>query len=250
MSEQARQRIAQLSDFRARKAAMDVLVEMGVDAVPALVEALGYPAENVRWAVRSVLARLGGEAVTAALLAALDDPARRDAAAQTLREMTGQSFGTHRQAWARHFGGPAAAGAPAAAALTDEALVNATVEGTGIPAEWRGGGAVLRVPLDGGRTQRVTVSFAAKDSDGEPLVVAYTECGPAEPKNHEWALRQNLKLAFGALAIRDRDGEPTFVMVNTHLRATVTPEDLRRSVRLLARKGDAIEKALTTGDAR
>ena len=55
-------------------------------------------------------------------------------------------------------------------------------------------------------------------------------------------------MSFGAIAIRDRDEQPVFVMVNTHTRAAVSPEDIRTSVLLLARKGDALEEALTKAD--
>lgn len=252
MSEPAKQHIEQLRDFRTRKAAMNALISMGVEAVPDLVEALGHRMENVRWAARSVLVSMGGEATTARLLEALDDPRCKEQAAQTLAEITGQALGADHGAWAQYFAGDAAAPVQAAPAeaLSDEGLVQAAVQGSDIEVEPRSGGAVLTVSLKGGRQQRVTVSFGAKDSDDAPLVVIYTECGPAEAKNFEWALRQNLRMAFGAVAIRDRGGEPAFVMVNTHLRCAVTPEELRKSVLLLARKGDKLEKALTKGDER
>ena len=262
MSEQAKQQIAQLRSFRGRKGAMDALMQMGDEAVPDLVEALANRMENVRWAARSVLVMIGGEAVTARLVEALEDPRRADLAAEALSEITGRTLGADRQAWAQFLSGAAAPSeaareapaAPAEAApaepLSDEALIEAAIAGTDVQAKTRSGGAVLTVPLEGGRKQRVTVSFASKDSEGEPLVVIYTECGPAEAKNFEWALRQNLRMAFGAIAIRDRDDEPIFVMVNTHLRAAATPDEVRKSVLLLARKGDKLEKALTEGDAR
>ncbi|NQT50490.1 HEAT repeat domain-containing protein [bacterium] len=235
MSEQVQDLIGQLCDFRRRKAAMAALVRMGDAAVPDLVDALAHPMENARWAARSVLVSIGSAQATAALTAVLDDAERGEAAREALREITGQA---------------PPAGGPAAASLSDEALVQAAVAGTDVTVASRSGGAVLTVPLKEGRQQRVTVSFTATDGDDHPLVVAYTECGPAEAKNHEWALRQNLRMAFGAIAIRDRDGQPVFVMVNTHLRAACAPEELRKTVLLLARKGDKLEKALTTEDER
>ena len=261
MSEQAKERIAQLGNFRSRKGAMDALIALGDEAVPALVDALGGREENVRWAVRSVLAAIGGEAVTSALLAALDDPRRREQAGQALREITGQDLGTDRAAWDQFLttgvppakGGVAREAAPGEAMarpLTDKGLIDAAIEGTDVAAEPREGGVVLTVPLDEGRRQRVTVSFAGKDFEGDPLVVVYTECGPAEPENYEWALRQNLRMAFGAIAVRERGDERIFAMVDTHPRATVTPNDIRKSVLLLARKADQLEKALTDADER
>ncbi len=265
MSDQAKAHVARLRDFRSRKNAMDALIACGDDAVPALIEALGAPEENVRWAARSVLVSIESKAVTGALVGALDDADRKDEAARALAEITGETLGTDRQAWAHYLSTgaapssetsespaekPATVPSPPSEQFSDEELVNAAIENSDVQAEHRGKGAILTVPIEGGRQQRVTVSFAATDRDGEPLVVVYTECGPAEEKNYEWALRQNLRMAFGAVGIRNREDEPTFVMVNTHLRSTVTPEDLRRTVLLLARKGDRLEAALTESDER
>ena len=276
MSERAQQLIAQLRHFRTRKDAIDGLLMLGDEAIPDLIDTLGHPMENVRWAARSVLARLGGDTVVERLIETLDDPARQEQAAEALREITGQAIGTSRQAWAdwaRPRGqaapppaetarepAPAAGAAPEpspeaapepeqpARPLADGDLVQAAVKDANIDVRQHSGGYVLTVPLQGGRRQRVTISFNATDFEGESLVVVYTECAPAEPKNYEWALRQNLRMSFGAIAIRDRGGHPTFVMVNTHSRGTLDAEDLRKSVLLLASRGDKLGAALTDTD--
>jgi len=275
MSERAKQLVAQLLDFRTRKAAMNSLVALGDEAVPALVETLGSRHENVRWCARNVLIEIGSDAAVEQLIAALDDPRRRQEAVAALREITGEQLPDRREQWEAWRQGaaavpeaeqPQASPAPTTRAqppppteapeaepprpLSDEELVKAAVEGTEIKVEPREGGFSLTVPLEGGRHQEVTVAFRSKDFEGEPLVVVYTECGPASPKNYEWALRQNLRMSFGAIGIRDRHGQPTFVMLNTHARATVSPVDLHKSVILLARKADAIEAALTKEDRR
>jgi len=288
MSEQAQQLIAQLRNFRTRKAALDGLLILGDEAVPDLIHALAHPMENVRWCARSVLAQLGSDTAVQQLIDTLDDPQRQGEAAAALREVTGQSIGVDRQAWVEWnaSGGqappppapePAAEAAPPQAAtgepapeaaptemqaeappepkepprpMSDGEVVQAAVEGTGIDVRQHSGGYVLTVPLERNRRQRVTISFSAHDFEDEPLVVVYTECGPAEPRNYEWALRQNLRMSFGAIALRDRGGQPTFVMVNTHIRSTLDVEELRKSVLLLARKGDKLEEALTKADER
>ena len=259
MSEDAKKLIAQLHDFWSRKAAMNALLLMGDEAVPHLIEALESPIPNVQWSARSLLGQIGGDAVIKDLIPVLDDPKRKNDAAEVLRQVTGQSIGPDRAAWEEWLrsGGkraapareaPAAKPSAIAAPLSDKALIDAVAAHTPIRVEERPGGFALDVPLDAGRHQRVTVSFTAKDFEGEPLVVVYTECGPASPRNYEWALRQNLRMSFGAIAIRDRGDQPIFVMVDTHLRDTVTPHDIHKSVFLLAQKGDALEEALTKTD--
>lgn len=257
MSERARELVAQFRDFHTRKAAMDGLAALGDEAVPALVETLGSRAENIRWCARSVLVEIGSDLAVERLTAALDDPRRRAEAVEALREITGEELGERRErweAWRRGEGQPPPeetqpeARPAQAELLSNEQLVEAAIAGAEIKAEARESGYSLTVPLASGRHQEVTVTFSAKDFEGEPLVVVYTECGPASAKNYEWALRQNLRMSFGAIGLRDRQGTPTFVMLNTHARATVLPTDIRKSVLLLARKADAVEAALTKED--
>ncbi|MBL7223027.1 MAG: hypothetical protein ISS72_04165 [Candidatus Brocadiae bacterium] len=279
MSERARQLVDQLRSFRTRSQVMEGLLMLGDDAVPELIQALGHPMENVRWSAQQVLTQLGGDAVVEQLVAALEDPTRQKEAADTLRQITGQSIGVDRRAWAtwlqsrggaplpaatpvREAAPPATSPAPRAAAsaprpaapslqgLDDETIIKAATAGADIDVRQHSGGYVLTVPLEGNRRQRVTVSFTAQDFEDEDLVVVYTECGPAQQKNFEWALRQNLRMSFGAIAIRDRGGQPTFVMVNTHPRKTLDVDELRKSIVLLASKGDKLEQALTKDDER
>jgi hypothetical protein len=275
--------VEQLRSFRTRKEAMDALLMMGHEAVPPLIHALGHRMENVRWAAGHVLSQLGGDEVVQQLIAALDDPRRAEAAAQVLSNITGQTFGTDRSAWSEWAKGspgqpqqPVSAPAPPEPEaetpaepapqpapkseepeappepepLSDKELVEAAVSGTDISVRERAGGFILSVPIARGRTQRVILNFTAKDFEDEPLIVVYTECGPAKPSNYEWALRQNVRMSFGSIGVRDRAGQPTFVMVDTHHRATVAPEELRKSILLLAKRGDGLEDALTQADQR
>jgi len=254
MTEHAATLVRQLRDFRTRKQAMDALALLGDQAVPPLVQALDQRAENVLWCIQKILADIATPAVTTQLIEALDDPARRDAAAAALEQVTGQAFGTDParwNAWATGANRPAPQTTPSTPApqpMSDKDLMQAAIAGTHIQIDEREGGFLLNVPVAGTRHQQVTATFAAKDFEDEPLVVIYTECGPAETRNFEWALRQNLRMSFGAIAIRDRDEQPVFVMVNTHTRSAASPEDIRKSVLLLARKGDALEEALTKAD--
>jgi len=281
MSERAQRRVDQLRSFRSRKEAMEELLQMGEEAVDPLVRALGHGMENVRWAAGHVLSQIGGPSVIARLIANLDDPARAEAASKALSKLTGQSFGTDRAAWTDWSKSPPPppepapeppaeapaepapeppeptepepqpeAPAPERKPLTDRELVEAAIEGTDISVRDRSSGFVLSVPIGRGRTQRVVLNFTAMDFEDEPLIVVYTECAPANPDNYEWALRQNVRMSFGSIGIRDRAGQAVFVMVDTHHRATVAPEDLRKSILLLAQRGDSLEESLTHGDER
>ena len=72
----------------------------------------------------------------------------------------------------------------------------------------------------------------------------YTRCGPAVAERYGWALKHNLRMPYGAIGIANLEGVPCFVMLNTHLRATVDPEDIQKSLTTLATKGDDVEKLL------
>jgi hypothetical protein len=52
-------------------------------------------------------------------------------------------------------------------------------------------------------------------------------------------------MSHGGLAIREIEGSPQFVMIDTYPRTTVDAEEIRRSVLELASQADAVEKLLT-----
>ena len=144
-------------------------------------------------------------------------------------------------------GGAAGSGGSGDGALGDADLVNKAVYGTDVSAEQKGSTYVLRVAL-ADRHQDVTINMKAKDSAGLPLVVAYTRCGPADEKHYDWALRQNVKMSAGAIAVVDIEDHPNFVVVDVMARSVVTPQLLINSVGRIAKKGDELEAALTKAD--
>ncbi len=77
------------------------------------------------------------------------------------------------------------------------------------------------------------------------LLLLYSQCGDARPEYFEKGLRLNAQMAHGGLAIREIAGTPQFVMIDTYPRATVDPEEIRRSVLELASQADAVEKLLS-----
>ena len=232
-----RELIRQLGNFRSRSAAMEDLLLLGETAVDPLIAALGSPLEGTRYAAATTLGRLGDERALDALDGVRDDPVAGDAARKSIAALRALRAGPTTTA---------GAGAPSA----DE-LLEAVVRGQPmtLPAG-EGSARTLRVTLPDGRAQLVRVDFGVTDDDGERLVVAFTTCGPARPELFEEALRYNMKMRFGAVGLVDIGGQPTFVMVDTHRRTGLAAEALRRSVRELAARGDAMEKALTGEDRR
>ncbi len=103
-----------------------------------------------------------------------------------------------------------------------------------------------RVELENGRWQRVYLENS--DHRGRERVLSvYSICGPATPDFYAEALRLNAEIVHGALAVREIDGIPHFVMLNNYPRATVDAEEIRRSILDAAYHGDAVERRLSGG---
>jgi len=105
----------------------------------------------------------------------------------------------------------------------------------------------LRVQLPDGRQQRVFMESSDHRSD-ERLLLIYSICCPTDASFYESALRINAELSHGGLGIREIDGVPHFVMIDTYPRGTVDPEEVRKSVREIATRADAVENYLTGQD--
>jgi serine/threonine-protein kinase len=100
----------------------------------------------------------------------------------------------------------------------------------------------LRLPDGRGQTLFIEPSEHAAH---ERLLLIYSICCAAEPAYYEYALRLNSEIPHGGLAIREIDGTPWFVMLDTYPRATVDAEEIRRSALEIAYRADAVEKLLT-----
>lgn len=103
---------------------------------------------------------------------------------------------------------------------------------------------VVHLRFASGRGQRVYVETSGH-SAGERLLLIYSLCCKAEPDYYEAALRMNSGMLHGAVAVRDIDGEPYFVTVDTYPRGTVIAEEVRRSVWEVGIHADEIERGLT-----
>ena len=105
----------------------------------------------------------------------------------------------------------------------------------------------LQVRLPDGRCQTVFIETSPHNTS-ERLLQIFTRCGPADSSHYEQALRLNSDVSHGGIGIRDLDGESWFVMVDTYPRATVDPEEIRKSVLDIASHADALEDRLTGRD--
>jgi len=108
-------------------------------------------------------------------------------------------------------------------------------------------GFEVQLQLPGDRGQSVFLENS-DHAAGERLLLIYSICCPASPKFYEQALRLNAQVLHGGLSIRDIDGEPYFVMVDTYPRATVEGEEIRRSAVEVGIQADNIERLLTGED--
>ena len=245
--------VGELRSFETRSRAMRGLVWAGKDAVPALSEALSDRQGSVRWAAGKCLADIGDAQAAGPLIQRLDHDEDRTWAMEFLARLTGEGLPADPGAWkswwqARQKSEAGSPSGPPHEEWEDEDLLKEAA--SGLEAKIRSGDGVfsLTLPVRKERHQEVMVLTRQKDSDGSPLVIVYSACGPAAADNFEWALRMNLTLPYGSIAVRDLEGNPAFVMFNTLLRVALTPLELRKSIVTVAAKSDEIEETLTHQD--
>lgn len=248
----ANELVKALRSFRTRKLAMEQLIDLGEAGVPALVDALDERNEGMRWAAIRCLGEMGAEEAVEGLVARLDNPRDCETVCWALGRITGRDFGGDVEKWRQWSGKAADAEAPAGPGedMDNSTLLREALRGLKAEAKSHGRSCRVRLELGGGRKQTVGVTFGSKDFEGSEIVIVYSECAPADPKYYEYVLRANLTLPYGAIAIREVDGEKRLVMFNSLLRGGMTPLALRKSIVTIADKADAIEKRITGQDKR
>jgi hypothetical protein len=130
------------------------------------------------------------------------------------------------------------------------ALVSEITSNTLIESEEIENGFILSVPLPDQRTQKIFITVDRRDADGENLFQIFTVCAEADPSLFEFALKMNMELDYGALAIKNIEGNDSLVMVHTQLVRTAQPAEIEKSVLTLAEVGDDLERILTGEDFR
>lgn len=105
----------------------------------------------------------------------------------------------------------------------------------------------VRLQMPFGRGQKVFIENSDHRAS-DRLLNIYSVCCEAYPDFYEDALRLNAVVLHGGLSIKDINGKPYFVMVDTYPRGTVSAEEIRRSVMEVGTQADQIEKLLTGTD--
>ncbi|MBN2025058.1 MAG: hypothetical protein JW809_19935 [Pirellulales bacterium] len=235
--------VRQLRDPQTRRAARQELVASG--AVSVLLACLDDPNESVVWAAVESLGELRCQESVEPLVKLLERGMLIYDVAEALARVTGRDLGTDPRPWR-----DVLAKGPAQPALDVAACVAKTAEYLGARPTGSGDSFRFELAVPDGRRQKVAVYFGRKDAEGHDLVVIYSECGPADSRYYEAVLRKNLSIPAGAFAIRDIDGVPHFVMVDTMVAGSVTPGALARKIEHIAARADSIEKSLTREDKR
>ena len=166
-----------------------------------------------------------------------------------LVKIAGQDLGPMAEEWLRwaerHGAAGRGGGVAAEAELDDDRLIELALEGSavGLRREAEGRYAV-DFTFEGGRRQGVAVRFGSTDHEGAAVVIVYANCGEASPEHYEKALRLNLRMPYGAIALRDTGGVPCFVMFNTILRQGLSPIELHKSIFTVAERAARADQQL------
>ena len=246
--------VAALRHFRTRSEAIRTLVEAGDAAVKPLLDALDEETqEGARWAILRCLAELRAAGAVAHIAPLLQDAHYRTAAHETLVKITGEDLGPSVEPWlrwSREGGASASSAAPARAemhmtGLPDARLMELAVENCNAAFHQETEGRyTVEVKLAGGEMQDVDVNLALKDHEGAPIVVVFANCGPASPEHYEYALIRNLRMPYGAMAVRKGKSGAQFVMFNTLLREDMSPLELRKSILAIAERAALVQREL------
>lgn len=240
---------AGLRNIHTRSATIDAIAERGEGMTDALIPLLQDRHEGVRWSAIRLLSEIGNPRAVAPLITLLEQNKNATDATNALRAITGYDLGEDPAEWRRTvMQNPDIRNAGGNGILSDHELLaaatrdlTATVSGQG--AEYR-----VDVALPDRRSQQVWVDFSQTDSDGNAIVQLLTPCGDADETQYEAALKLNMSIPYGAIALALLGDTLTFAMVDAYLRDTVHPEDMARSILSLAAQGDAVERSLSGAD--
>lgn len=236
--------VQQLYDPSTRRTARRNLI--ATRAVQPLLECLNSPNESVLWSAVQSLGELRAKEAVEPLVGLLDRGVLILDVCEALTLITGKDFGADATRWKKALGEPG----KLTEGLDVVECVRKTSELIGVRPAGSGENYTFKLATPGGRFQKVAVFFGKADSDGDELVVIYSECGPANPKYYEALLRKNMTIPAGAFAIRDVGGQAQIVMVETMLAASVTPSTLAKRIEHIASRADSVEKSLTNEDRR
>lgn len=225
-----REKAAALADTRAgwvtRRDAAEWLGEAAVQAIAALREHTAEEDKDVRAAVERAIERV--------------NQAMAGAPVEPLGYRTWKPQGGEDRAGTDRDGAPRTR-------YTLEELAQACVKPKVREVTEDKSGYRVHVRLKSGRSQTVYISPFTR-RDGVELVRVYTRCGKPMQNAFGWALRANMKIAQGALAIAKEQGEEELVLTNTYILDEVSPREIKASVKEVAFYGDWVESKLSALD--
>jgi hypothetical protein len=106
---------------------------------------------------------------------------------------------------------------------------------------------LMKVTQKNGRKQSVHIrKFQRKD--GVDLIQVYTICGKADERSYAWALRANMKLVQGAVALAKSGDDEQFVLTTCFIAEHVTRWEMKAAIKETAYYGDWMESKLSEQD--
>ncbi len=238
-----------LRNFETRARMIEAAIDEGEGCIETVLPLLHDRSEAVRWSAIRILTEIGDERAIGPLVGVLERGKNETDTLNALCTISGEDFGTDIKAWRQWLlEDPELRATATDGILSDESLLAAAVEGLPVTVTGSGQEYALNVTLPEDRSQQVWVDFSKTDNDDQAIVQLCTPCGDADTVRYEWALKLNMSIPYGAIAVAELDGKRCFAMVDSYLRATCDPEDLAKSLMSLAEQGDAIEKALAHED--
>jgi hypothetical protein len=238
-----------LRNFQTRARMIEAAIDEGEGCIETVLPLLHDRSEAVRWSAIRILTEVGDERAIGPLVAVVERGKNVTDAHNALCTISGKDFGADAKAWRQWLlEDPDLRATATDGMLSDESLLAAAIEGLPVTVSGSGQEYALTVSLAEDRSQQVWIDFSKKDNDDQAIVQLCTPCGDADEVRYEWALKLNMAIPYGAIALAQLEGKQCFAMVDSYLRATCDPEDLAKSLMSLAEQGDAIEKALAHED--
>jgi hypothetical protein len=238
-----------LRNFETRARMIEAAIDEGEGSIETVLPLLHDRSEAVRWSAIRILTEVGDERAIGPLVGVLERGKNETDTLNALCTISGEDFGTDIKAWRQWLlEDPELRATATDGILSDDSLLAAAIEGLPVSVSGNGPDYALTVSLPEGRSQQVWIDFSKKDGDDQTIVQLCTPCGDSDQVRFEWALKMNMSITYGAVALAELDGRQCFAMVDSYLRATCDPEDLAKSLMSLAEQGDAIEKTLAHED--
>lgn len=131
---------------------------------------------------------------------------------------------------------------------TAESLILAAIEKDQLDYQVSEDQFVVRVELDSGRSQMVSVHPYTDTIFHRRVIRVHSTCCLAEVEFYEQALILNCAIPRGAIAIEECEGEVYFVISDSLNQSSCDPEDISQSIASVAQNADQIEALLTSHD--